>query len=51
MKIPWQLSHFVGFKLFPIFMGLMHIHISSIKISQGSMCPTLAGPDLVKGIL
>lgn len=48
MKIPWQLSHFMGFKLFPIFMGLMHIHIFSIKISQGSMCPTLAGPDLVK---
>lgn len=48
MKIPWQLSHFMGFKLFPIFMGLMRIHIFSIKISQGSMCPILAGPDLVK---
>lgn len=38
----------MGFKLFPIFMGLMRIHIFSIKISQGSMCPILAGPDLVK---
>lgn len=48
MKIPWQLSHFMGFKLFPIFMGLMHIHIFSITIRQGRMCPALAGPDLVK---
>lgn len=48
MEDTWQLSHFMGLELFPIFMGLMHVHIFSIKISQGSVCPILVGPDLVK---